>query len=275
MMSSLALALALALAPLAAEAEGSGAPSAASGTRALLDEKITLQLEKADLGQVLERLATLLGKTLILQPEIEGTVSLEVRETPVSKVLAGLQTSHALSIRFEGERMYVTKAGEKARGAGKLDDETLDRAFLSDTTLPRRPTAEKPKPFDGAIEFRDDAGGSSVWEIGAAPGTVTLPGCARPIPVSLLPGDAFDGVPRVVFGPSRGEGLARVVAPGGTVRPPDCSARFALEARASRDGVSKAVPVSQAGQYQLGVRILEAAPIDLATSLIERPPSAT
>jgi hypothetical protein len=259
MMPPLALALALVLAPPAAGPEASGAPPAASGARALLDEKITLNLKDADLGQVLDRLATLLGKTLILQPGIDGTVTIDIREAPVSEVLASLQTSHALSIRLEGERMYVTKAGEKLRrGPGKPDEEGLDLAFLADTSLPRRLASDKPKRFDGSFEIRAEDG-TGVWEIGGSLGTVTLPGCAGPLPVILLPGDFFDGVPRVVFGPARGgAGLARSVAPGGTVRLPDCSAPLTLKALDSRDGASKAVPVSQAGQYQLAVKILEA-----------------
>lgn len=260
MMLSLALALALVLSPPAAETEASGALPAASRPRAPLDERITLNLQKADLGQVLERLATLLGKTLILQPGIEGTVTLEARESPVSDVIAGLQTSYALSIRFDGERMYVTKAGEKARaGPEKPDDEALDRAFLSDGSLPRRPAAEKPKHFDGSFEFREEgSGGSAVWEIGSL-ATVTLPGCSVPLPVILIPGDTFDGIPRVVFGPGRGTAaLARIVAPGATIRLPECSAPLTLKALGSRDGASKAVPVSQAGQYLFTVQILEA-----------------
>lgn len=260
MMTPLALALALAVTPLDAEPEAAGPPSTATGTRALLDEKITLNLQKADLGQVLERLATLLGKTLILQPGVEGTVTLEVRETSVSDVLSGLQASHALSIRLEGDRMYVKKVGEKtSQGAGKPDAEALDRAFLLDTSLPRRPSAAKPKRFDGSFEFRDDAGGSAIWEIGTTLGTVTLPGCARPIPVSLFPGDAFDGIPRVVLGPARGAAaLARIVAPGARVRLPDCQAPLTLRALDSRERASKAAPLLPAGQYQLTAQILEA-----------------
>lgn len=260
-MSPLALALALVLAPPAAGPEASGSPSAASGALAPLDEKITLNLRKADLGQVLERLATLLGKTLILQPGIEGTVTLEARETPVSEVLAGLQASQALSIRLQGDRMFVTKAGEKLRvGPGKPDESGLDVAFTADTSLPRRLVSDKPKRSGGFFEFRDEgAGGSAVWEVGDTPGTVTLPGCAGPIPVSLLPGDAFDGIPSVVFGPARGtRTLARIVAPGASFRLPECSAPLTLKALAPREGVPKAVPVSQVGQFQLTAQILEA-----------------
>jgi hypothetical protein len=262
MMSSALLAVVLALpaeaASFSAEPREAAAPAS---TVAALGERISLKLEKADLGQVLERLATLLGKTLILQPGIEGAVTLEVRETPVSDVLSGLQTSHALSIRLEGERMYVSKAGEKLRaGPGKPDEEGLSLAFIADTSLPRRLASDKPKRFDGFFEFRvDGAGGSAVWEIGDTPGTVTLPGCAGTIPVSLLPGDAFDGIPRVVFGPARGAAaLARIVAPGASFRLPECSAPLTIKALESRDGVPKAVPISQAGQYQLTIQILEA-----------------
>jgi hypothetical protein len=259
MMSSALLALVLAL---PAEAAGFSAEpheaAAPASTEAMLGERISLKLEKADLGQVLERLATLLGKTLILQPGIKGAVTLDVRETPVSDVLSGLQTSHALSIRLEGERMYVSKAGEKL-SAGRPDDERLSLAYLADTSLPRRPAAERPKRFEGSFEFRDEAGRTTAWEVGATPGTVTLPGCAGPIPVSLLPGDAFDEIPRVVVGPGRGAAaLARIVAPGAGFRLPECSAALTLKALESREGIPKAVPLPQAGQYQLAIRILEA-----------------
>jgi hypothetical protein len=176
--------------------------------------------------------------------------------------------------------MYVKKAGEKARtGPGKLDDEALDRAFLSDGSLPRRPAAEKPKHFDGSFEFREDGSGvSAVWEIGSL-ATVTLPGCSVPLPVILLPGDTFDGIPRVVFGTPRGtfalaiekvtgrsepvqpeayRYAARIVAPGASFRLPECSAPLTLKALGSRDGASKAVPVLQAGRYLFTVQILEA-----------------
>jgi hypothetical protein len=120
----------------------------------------------------------------------------------------------------------------------------------------------KPKRFAGSFEFRDGAGGSAVWEIGGISGTVTLPGCARPMPVILLPGDAFDGVPRLVFSPpARGAAaLARIVAPGATVLLPDCSSPLSIKALDTTDGVSKAVPLSQAGPYALTARILEAGP---------------
>lgn len=281
MMSSALLAVVLAL-----PAEGAGLPAetreaaAPASTVAALGERISLKLEKADLGQVLERLATLLGKTLILQPGIEGTVTLEVREMSVSDVIAGLETSHGLSIRLEGERIYVTKTGEKIRiGPGKPDDEGLNLAFLADTSLPRRPAAEKPKHFDGSFEFREDGtGGSAIWEIGGSLATVTLPGCSVPLPVILLPGDTFDGIPRVVFGPARGAGAlaiekvtgrgysvqpgadrhtARIVAPGASFRLPECSAPLTLKALDFRDGASKAVPVPQAEQYLLTAQILE------------------
>ncbi|MEO8585957.1 MAG: hypothetical protein ABI584_07330 [Acidobacteriota bacterium] len=261
MIPSLALALTLALASPAAEPEASGAPPAASGARAHLDERVTLNLHEADLGQVLERLATLLGRTLILQPGIEGTVTLEARESRVSDVIAGLETSHALSIRLDGARMYVTKAGEKTRTApGKPDEEALDRAFLSDGSLSRRPAAEKPNLFDGSFEFREEGSGTSaVWEIGGSLATVTLPGCSVPLPVILLPGDTYDRVPRVVFGPPRGTAaLARIVAPGARFRLPECSAPLTLQALGSRDGASKAVPASQTGQFLLTVQILDA-----------------
>ncbi|MCM3878265.1 MAG: hypothetical protein NEA02_17840 [Thermoanaerobaculia bacterium] len=260
MISPLVLALALVLAPPAAEPEASGAPSAASGARAQLDEKITLNLRDADLSQVLERLATLLGKTLILQPGVGGTVTIEARETPVSDVIAGLQASHALSIRLKGDFLYVSKAGEQLRsGPGKPDEDGLNAAYLADRSLPRRLASDKPRRSGGAFEFREEGtSGTAAWEIGATPGTVTLPGCAGPIAVSLLPGDAFDGVPRVVFAPSRGGSApARIVAPGATFRLPECSGPLALGALDSRDGIPKAVPLSQTGQFQLTARILE------------------
>lgn len=270
MMSSLApaltpaltFALALGLAPPAAGPAASGAPPAATGTRALRDEKITLNLKDADLGQVLERLATLLGTTLILQPGIEGTVTLEARETSVSEVIAGLQTSHALSILFKGEFLYVSKAGEKLRVPGKPDEEGLNVAYLADKSLPRRLASEKPKRFSGAFAFREEGTGNVVsWDIGDTPGTVTLPWCAGPIPVSLLPGDAFDGIPRVVFGPARSDSApARIVAPGAVFRLPACSSPLALTALDSRDGVPKAVPLSLTGQFQLSAKIVEAGP---------------
>jgi hypothetical protein len=258
MMSSLAFALALVLAPPGDGPAASGAP-AASGTRALLDEKITISLRDADLVQVLERLATLLGKTLILQPGIEGKVSLDVRETPVSEVLASLQASHGLLVRLEGDRMYVKKPADKPRaGTERPDDEALDRELLSDASLLRRPAADKPKRFDGAFEFRA-GGAASAWQIGGSLGTVTLPGCAAPVRVVLFPGDVFDGVPRVAFAPVRaGDTLARIVAPGGTVRLPDCSAPLVLRALDSGEGSSRAVPVSPAGQYGLTARVLDA-----------------
>jgi hypothetical protein len=261
MISSLALAVALAVAPPAAEPSGSGPPAPGAAPRALLDEKITLNLKEADLGQVLERLATLLGKTLILQPGIEGTVTVEARETPVSDVIAGLQASHGLSILFKGEYLYVSKAGERLRvGSGKPDEEGLNVAYFADKSLPRRLASDKPRRFNGAFEFREEGtGGVAAWEIGDTPGTITLPGCAGPIPVSVLPGDAFDGVPRVVFGPALGAAaLARIVAPGARFRLPECSGPLALMALDSRDGVPKAVPLPQAGQVRISARILEA-----------------
>jgi hypothetical protein len=257
----LALALLLPAGEAGATAASPGAAAPAS-TAAALDDRITLKLEKADLSQVLERLATLLGKTLILQPGTEGLVNLDAKEVPISDVIAGLQTSHGISVRLEGDRMFVTKAGEKPRlGPGKPDDEALSRAFFADSSLPRRAAAEKPKRFGGSFEFRaeGDGGAPAVWEIGQALGTVTLPGCAGPMPVLLFDGDFFDGIPRIVIMGNRrgGPALARIAAPEGTVRLPDCIAPLTVKARDSKEGASKAVPLSQPGAYLLNGQLLE------------------
>lgn len=256
--------LVLALVAPSADAAPAEAPSEASSpksTVAALDERITLRLEKADLSQVLERLATLLGKTLILQPGVEGLVTIDAPDMPVTKVLQMVMTSSKVSIRLEGDRMFVSRTGENPpEGPGRPGEDELSRAFLADASLPRRPAAEKPPRFAGAFEFRaEGAGAPTVWELGDTLGTVTLPGCAAPIPVVLLPGDLFDGIPRIVFADAGrgGQALARIVAPEGTVRLPECAAPLSVRTRASKEGSPKAVPLRQSGTYMLKGRLRE------------------
>jgi hypothetical protein len=255
-LSLFAVGVALALPP--GPPPDTGRAPAASANQ-LLDEKITLSLKEADLGQVLDRLATLLGKTLILQPGIGGRVTLEIRETKVADVLAALEADHGLTVKLEGDRMYVTRAAEKApAGAGNPDADTLDRAFLADDALPRRPASETPPQFEGAFGFRGEAGArAAAWDIGGSLGTLALPGCSSEVAAVRLPGDLFDGVPRVALAPA-GARLARIVAPGGNVRLPDCAGSFTLEALTSPEGASTPAPAARGGVLRLGVEVLEA-----------------
>jgi hypothetical protein len=267
MIPTLILAFALVAAPADATAAGASPPDDARGQAAVslpktpdprLAEKITLDLKMADLRNVLEQIATLLGATPIIEPGAVGgsLLTMNVRDASVGSIIERLETSHGLSIRLEGRSLLVSKRSAPSLPS-RAANEITDRELLEDPSLPRRRQGPPPAlgPF---IELRPEgSGASSVWAIKGM-GRITLPGCNGPTVVAPLSPDYFDGLPRLAFlssDPTRFT-PARIVTPGGApFRLSECP--FTLTASTADGAAREPDALRLPGQFLLRMRLLE------------------
>ena len=65
-------------------------------------EKISLSLRDADLVEVLRSFAKLSGLNLVLDPEVHGSVTVELHEVPWDQALAVILKTHRLALEIDG-----------------------------------------------------------------------------------------------------------------------------------------------------------------------------
>ncbi len=240
-----------------ASAADASSPEAAHPAADPADEKVTLNLRDADLANVLSNFATLLGVTPIIAPGVAGTVTM-VANAPIRELLRTLERDFQITIRVADGRMLVSKA---ATSPPALDDEAADLRYLADRALPRRPAADAPKRFEGAVEIRTNAGEPSTYSL-ASPGGVSIPGCKPGLAILPLPGDRFDGLPGLVI---VGEGaLPRVLSPSlqdfTVVDVAGCSGPLSLKLQTSRAGAVEPSALPTLGMFLVRAQILEVGP---------------
>ena len=248
--SILAAFLAAAAGP-AGNAAASGAPASASPG----DEKITLNLRDADLKNLLEKLATVIGVTPIIAPGVGGTVTMSV-SAPIPEILRSLERDFQITIRVADGRMFVTKPSAPPQA---LDEDAADLRTRADSSLPRRPAAAIPKRFEGAVEFWSGTGPSVVYSLAAPAGAISIPGCPSGFLLFTTPGDRFDGLPGLIlkgssilprqFEPALEEAVSAEV--------PGCAGPLFVRLRASNAGAVAPVPLTPFGEFRIEVRILE------------------
>jgi len=119
------------------------------------DQPISLQLKDAKVADIVRTLGALLNVPVYVDPDVTGTVTLELKEVPVSKVLAIVSKGSGVSIRMENGKLVasrsttsllpaVTLPSSTAEGP-RLPVETYARAFASPDALvlrTRTPDAE-------------------------------------------------------------------------------------------------------------------------------------
>ena len=248
--SILATFLALVTAPAGAAAAAGGPSTSAAAS----DEKISLNLKDADITKVLENFATLLGVTPIIAPGVSGTVTMEASAS-VSSFLRDFERDFQIKIRVVDGRMFVSRAAEPLLS---IDDDAADLRYLANATLPRRPTAAAPKRFEGAIEIRTNAGGSTTFSLGFA-GGITVPGCKFGLAILPLPGDRFDGLPALVL---TGDGiLPRLLSPSleetTSVEVSGCLGPLLVRLQPSNVGAVAPLPLTPFGEFRIQVQIVE------------------
>jgi type II secretory pathway component HofQ len=77
--------------------------------------RVSVDVDGADLSLVLKLVARQMGADVFLGAEVQGDVTLHVRDAPVHQVLSGLLRPRGLSYRFLGNSLVVAR--EQALGA--------------------------------------------------------------------------------------------------------------------------------------------------------------
>lgn len=245
------------LATGSASAADVSSPAAPHTAAHAADEKVTLNLRDADLTNVLGNLATLLGVTPIIAPGVSGRVTM-VANAPIRELLRSLEHDFQITIRIADGRMLVSRADTST---ATLGDAAAERRYLSDQALPRRPAADAPKRFEGAVEIRTLTGETASYLL-SAPGRITVPGCKPGLAILPLPGDRFDGLPSLVL--TEEDSLPRVLSPSlqeSTVLDvPGCSASLSLKLRTPNGGAVAPEPLPPFGMFRFQLRVLEVGP---------------
>ena len=217
-----------------------------------LDVPITLTLKDASVVDVLEKLADLLGVTPILDPRVGGTVSIDVRNLPISK---------ALELVERAARVDVTVSARLLRVRA-----TADPGSPGPAPAPATPDAA-PRALGGAVRFWLDGAGEPPVTV-RVPGHVgrfDIPGCAGPVTVGRL--GAYGG--RTVGialasadpagGPARGRILGEAAIDGAKVLLPGCDGRLVAEVGDPLPGatVTEPVRVPRGESLVVTMRLLE------------------
>ena len=218
------------------------------------NEEVTLSLRDADLTQVLEKFAMILGVTPIIAPGVSGTVTIDATAT-IREHLRDLERNSHLTIRIADGRMNVSRS---AVPTPPLDDEAADARYLADPMLPRRPTSARAKTFDGAAEIRTTTGEYLTYSM-ATPGGISVPGCKFGLSIVPLPGDRFDGLPVLVL---MGDGiLPRLLSPSleetASAVLPGCPGPLSIRLSASSAGAAAPAPLPPFGAFRLSLQIIE------------------
>lgn len=98
--------------PAASAAAAGGGPAARN------DKPVSLVIDDAPVAQVLQALAEMNHKNLVVAPDVSGTLSLRLQKVPWSQALRAVADSAGLSLQQQGTVIYAhTQAWQKANQA--------------------------------------------------------------------------------------------------------------------------------------------------------------
>ena len=78
-------------------------------------EPISLSLKDADLGEVLRSFAKISGLNLVLDPAVEGNVTVELKDVPWDQALSVILKTHRLGLEVDGRIWAVSPRREQGR----------------------------------------------------------------------------------------------------------------------------------------------------------------
>ncbi len=82
------------------------------------DKPVSLVIDDAPVAQVLQALAEMNHKNLVVAPDVSGTLSLRLQKVPWSQALRAVADSAGLSLQQQGTVIYAhTQAWQKANQA--------------------------------------------------------------------------------------------------------------------------------------------------------------
>jgi hypothetical protein len=95
---------------------------------------VTLDLRDAKLTDVLTTLGAIADLPVVIDPEIEGKVTIRLENVPFVKILAMLSRDNGISIRVEGGKLVASRVAEAAAAAPALPEKFREapRVLLAD-----------------------------------------------------------------------------------------------------------------------------------------------
>ena len=106
----------------------------------LAEDTVSLSVKEAPVREVLQSIAQLAGRNLVMDGPIPGTLSLELQQVPFSQALAMVTRSQGLFCREEGSTLWIGTPEKKDPFFGQLTIHPLEY-------IPAKETAETLKPL--------------------------------------------------------------------------------------------------------------------------------
>lgn len=117
----------------------------------LAAEPLSLSVQEAPVRDVLQSMAQMAGRNLVLDSQIPGTLSLEIQQLPFAQALEMVTRSQGLCFREEGKTLWVASPERMDALYGRLTVHPLE--YIS-----ARETAETLKPlFSAPLAWSRDA----------------------------------------------------------------------------------------------------------------------
>ncbi len=97
-------------------------PASASAEPLDPREPVTLDLRNADLKDVITTLGAMANLAVVIDPSIEGKISIRLQKVPFEKILALLAKDNGTSIRIEDGKLVASKVAGAAAAAPAMPD---------------------------------------------------------------------------------------------------------------------------------------------------------
>jgi hypothetical protein len=109
-------------------------PLAASSEALDPKEPVTLDLRDAKLTDVITTLGAMANLTVVIEPGVEGKVTVQAERVPFEKILEMLSLQNRISLRIEGGKLVASRVKEVAAAAPALSEKFREapRVLLAD-----------------------------------------------------------------------------------------------------------------------------------------------
>lgn len=127
----------------------------------LAADPVSLSVKEAPVRDVLQSLAQLADRNLVVDPDLSGTISLELRDVPFPQALSIVTRSRGLECREEGNILWVSTPEKLDARFGRLSLHPLEYISAKEAAETLKPLFHSPLVWDresNALLFRGTAG---------------------------------------------------------------------------------------------------------------------
>lgn len=123
----------------------------------LAADPVSISVKEAPVKDVLQSLAQLANQNLVVDPDLSGTVSLELRDVPFRQALTVVTRSRGLECREEGNTFWVGTPEKLEARFGRLSLHPLEYISAKEAAETLKPLFNAPLTWDresNALLFR-------------------------------------------------------------------------------------------------------------------------